>query len=460
MQTLKLPYKTQEKNKDVILTYQQQYSSCLHFMYNRIKDNISETLIKHLSINHIDLLDSWFKQSCVKEALQLHSTFKSKDKKLIFGGKFNFIQRCKNKITKKEYDAKRLAALYSIGENYNPCVKGNRKFHIEQNLKSISFKPKRNISIQLDLPKLHRNYLDIFSKLYILQQNASLSISYKLDQNHIYISFDESKLAETKLFKPIDNRILALDLNPNYVGWSVVDWASEANYSIVEKGVYSIKQINDKEHSFKELKLDSSDLKRIALNNKRRFEILEVSKSIINIAKQLRVELVAIEDLNMKSSDKGKSKNFNKLCNNLWLRNTLVNNLTKRCNLEHIKLQKVNAAYSSFVGNILYRNNNLPDMVLSSIEISRRAYEFNLQYIKKIKPKKKNIILPDICFYKDLLIKSLEEFDLKIENRSLIDLYYFFKNSKIKYRVSLDDIKSRVFSMKCIKSKVNCYQFI
>ncbi|MFA5152862.1 MAG: hypothetical protein WC554_09905, partial [Clostridia bacterium] len=61
---------------------------------------------------------------------------------------------------------------------------------------------------------------------------------------------------------------------------------------------------------------------------------------------------------------------------------------------------------------------------------------------------------------KDLLTKSLEEFGQKIEGKSLVDLYYFFKNSKIKYRVSLDEIKkSRVLSLKCVRSLVNCYQF-
>ena len=456
MQTIKLPYKTNDKL--TIIAYQKQYSNCLHFMFNRVKDELKETAIKHLEINNIDLLDSWFKQSCVKEALQINST--SKDRKVIFGSKFNFIQRCKGKISKEEFDAKRLSPLCSIGESSNPSVKGNRKFHIEENLTSILFKPKRNISIQLELPKLKRNYLDIFAKLYMLQQDASISISYKLDQNFIYISFDECKLAQVKAFKPIDNRILALDLNPNYIGWSIIDWKSETEHKLIDKGVYSVKQINNKEQQLKQLKLASTDPKRVYLNNKRKFEILEISKNIVNLVKQNKVELIAIEDLNIKSKDKKQGNNFNKLCNNQWLRSTFVNNLNKRCNLEHIRFQKVNAAYSSFIGNVLFRNEQLPDMILSSIEISRRAYEFNLQYVKKTKPKKKNIISPDISLYKDLLTKSLEEFGQKIEGKSLVDLYYFFKNSKIKYRVSLDEIKkSRVLSLKCVRSLVNCYQF-
>ena len=53
-----------------------------------------------------------------------------------------------------------------------------------------------------------------------------------------------------------------------------------------------------------------------------------------------------------------------------------MNNLTKRCNIHNIKLLKVKSEYSSFIGNFLYRHLNLPDMVLASIEIGRRGYEF------------------------------------------------------------------------------------
>ena len=57
--------------------------------------------------------------------------------------------------------------------------------------------------------------------------------------------------------------------------------------------------------------------------------------------------------------------------------------------------------YSSFVGNFLFRGLNLPDMVLSSIEISRRCYEFKTQYIDKTQEQRKNIIIPDVNDFYD-----------------------------------------------------------
>jgi len=119
--------------------------------------------------------------------------------------------------------------------------------------------------------------------------------------------------------------------------------------------------------------------------------------------------------LKINSDDKNKGKKFNKLVNNLWNRNTLINNLTKRCNIFNIKLLKVLPNYSSFIGNFLYRSLNLPDMILASIELGRRAYEYYNQYISRSKEIKKNIIQPDIKLFNNLVIKSLEEFNIQRE---------------------------------------------
>ena len=67
-----------------------------------------------------------------------------------------------------------------------------------------------------------------------------------------------------------------------------------------------------------------------------------------------------MENLTIESSDKGKGRLFNKLCNNDWLRTTLRNNLLKRCNLFGIKFLEVRPEYSSFIGNFLFRSLDFP----------------------------------------------------------------------------------------------------
>ena len=96
-------------------------------------------------------------------------------------------------------------------------------------------------------------------------------------------------------------------------------------------------------------------------------------------------------------------------------------------------------------------------MILASIEIGRRGYEFNLQYIKKTKQIKRNIVFPDLGAYKDFYAKSLEEFGIE-DGAGLRDIYYELKKSKTRYRLSLDETHtefSRCFSKTSLILK--CY---
>ena len=436
MQTLKIKYKTSSiEDLNLIKEYQKQYSSLLHYVYNRTCENISQKEIKEKvkSLSNINLLDSWFIQSSIFDA----KTLSQRDDKIIFGGKKNFFDRLKGKISKSEYKNKRLSPIYSIGEVINKSVKSNRKFHIEQDLDVVIFKPNKLTKIELTLIGLG-NRKSILSKLYQKQERKEIKITYKLDSEYIYISFDEQDIYNFN-YPKIENRIISIDLNPNYIGYSIVDWKSSSEFKVITSGVYSIKHLNDLDFNLRGKGFNSSSKERIYLSNKRHHEILEISKNLINKAIYYKCSIFSLEDLNMKSSDKENGKHFNKLVNNLWCRNLLLNNLTKRCNIFKIKLLKVKPEYSSFIGNFLFRSLNLPDMILSSIEISRRSYEFYNQYVIKTKNIKKNIIQPNVSYFKDLIIKSLEEFNINEKFESLIDIYYFFKKMKFKYRLSLDD---------------------
>ena len=431
MQVLKIKYQTDDQSLHIIQDYMKQYSSAQHFVYNRIQDNKSQKDIKQQvkQLNNVNLLDSWFVQ-CIFYDIP-------KKQKIIFGGKKNYFQRLKNNISKEQFKLKRLSPIYSIGEVVNKSVKGNRKFHIEQDLENILFKPNKLTKINLQLIGLNKRK-QILSKLYQKQERKEIKIAYKLDLEYIYIIFEETDIYnyETKFIK---NRVLALDLNPNYIGWSIVDWKSEAEFNVIKSGVYSIKKLNDKDFNLKNKGYNSDSKERKYISDKRNFETIQIVKNLINKSIYYKCQLISIEDLNIKTSDKELGKHFNKLVNNSWCRNIFINNLTKRCNIHNIKLLKVKSEYSSFIGNFLYRHLNLPDMVLASIEIGRRGYEFYNQYISKVKEIKKNIIRPNLSMFNKLYLKSLEEFKLQLIYKDLIELYYFFKKSKIMYRLSIDD---------------------
>ena len=445
-----------------------QYSICLHYLYNRISDNngnINEKDLRQLCSNiiNIDILDSWFKQSCVKESIALYKSFQSRYKeheesreqklkeidfklsigrisehkysikkksilnelKLIFGGKENYRLRQEGKITKEEFKQNRLSPLSSIGESQ---FKGNRKFNINSDL-TITFKPSKDnhFNFKLIYGQNQEYYL---KSLYELTLTNSISISYKLDKDYIYITFDESKLANKKS-EQILNRVLGIDMNPNYIGWSIVDWKSSSEFNVIESGVYSFKKFSDLYKQLNDLKnVSSDDSRRIKLSNKRTYETIKVAENIINKAIYYKCQIVSIEDLNIKAKDKDKGKNYNALCNNHWLRTTFCNQLRKRTNIHKIQLLEVKPEYSSFIGNFLFRSLNKPDMILASIELSRRGYEYYNQYISLTKEQKKNIIQPNINDFNEFWRMSMEELKLEFNGSSLIELYNFIKSKK------------------------------
>ena len=507
MQTLK--FKIEHKHNDLIIEYQKQYSIVLHsaFKYFQKEDKdlkslfdykyISSPLMKHIqSLNNINLMNNWFIQCAISEAYQLFKSYKSKfdeynqkqerktellnkqsltylenkelkklnkinKPKVIFGGKTNFYNRCSLNISKGEFKLKRLNPLYSIG-TAKP-YKGNQKFRITESLDKVIFQPKCKEKYELTLIGVTKGYKKILSKLYNLQQLKDLPITYKLRNDYIYISFEEDKLYKDEFdFKKIKDRYCALDLNPNYIGYSIIDWSSSSDFKIIDSGVYSFKELND---IYKTLKgTNSSDKRKLYLNNKRNYEIIEVAKNLINKCCYYKVENFVVEDLNIKVCDRDKGKNFNRLCNNTWIRNKFLNNIQKRCKIFNINYLEVKPEYSSFAGNIIFRSLNLPDQVLSSIEISRRGFEFKHQYVLKDKDVKKNIVKIDINnneVFKDLFIKSMEEFNIQENFKDIVDVYYYFKrNSKLLYRVSLDNFSKsfREFSTK--QSRLLVYKFI
>lgn len=496
---LTLKFKIKHNYISQIIEYQRQYSILLHYAFNYMNrqnklDSLfnyqkgSSKLITYLkSLQNIDLMNSWFIQCAVNEAYQMIKNYqikidqynqkirkkdellnkqklnyiekkqlkqlnKLKYPKVIFGGRKNFINRIKHKITKDQFKLNKLSPLYSIG-TAKP-YKGNQKFRISSDLQNIIFQPKCKLKYWLKLIGVSKGYKDILSKLYIRQQNKDLPITFKLSNQYIYISFDQKQLYKDQFnYQKIKDRYLAIDLNPNYIGYVIIDWVSSDQFNIIDKGVYSFKQLNN---IYNDLN------KRKYLTNKRHYQIIEVAKNLINKCLYYKVQNFIIEDLNIPSKDLFKGTNLNRLINNQWIRRDFINNIKKKCNIFKINYLEILPQYSSFTGNIIFRSLNLPDQILSSIQLSRRGYQFRHQYILKNKPLNKNIVKIDINndkVYKDLFIKSVEvEFNIKEHFKDIIDCYYYFKrNSKLLYRVSLDNYSSyfREFSTKQSRLLIN-----
>lgn len=457
--TRKIKYSvTTEQEKQDITSIQKQYSNVLHYTYNRLfeNNNLSTKELTELQhqMNNI-ALNSHLLNSAIYDAKSLIA--KDNSKQIIFGGKKLFLDRLKGLISKNDYKINKLSPIFSIGESNQ---KGNRLFDIIDD-KTILFKPSKNkhIELHLNISKAGKKEL---LKLKELMNNKNITVTITLNQEYICLTFDYNKINTLEQRSKIKNRIFAIDQNPNYIGWSVIDWQDGQNYKIIDKGVISNKPLNDKWFDLNKQKdVSSKDKRRTYITNKRKYEVCKVGQKLVQLANHYQCELFGLEELTMKGSDKDKGKKFNSLCNNVWCRNILYSQLKKYCNFYGIRFQEVLANYSSFIGNLVYRNEELPDMVLSSIEISRRTYEFYHQYFLKDKLQEKNIIFPKLELVKERIVQSLEELSIPSQFGTLQELYSVIKKSKQKYRFLLENLDpSRVFSKFYIKKYEIIYNFI
>jgi predicted transposase len=304
MKTIKLPYKANENLTSML----KQYSNIVRYSYNRFIEGKTEKDIRELSksIGNIDLLNSWLVQCGIKDGKAIQTRFKNK--KVIFGGKYNLINRLKNKITKEDYQLKRLCPINIQGEELK---QGNRSFRldiIENN--QIIFKLSKDNHIKLELPNLRNNIKKELFKLQQLnevkQNQKGYTYSIRFDLTNIYISFEEFKTETNKLN---ENRYLGIDLNPNTIGISVLD-----NNKVIHTQEFSLKQIFD---SILSKKLSSDSDKMKYFQNKLKFETFEISKSISLIAKEFNCKSVFIEDLHFKIGNSGLGKKFNRKTKNL-----------------------------------------------------------------------------------------------------------------------------------------------
>jgi len=153
--------------------------------------------------------------------------------------------------------------------------------------------------------------------------------------------------------------------------------------------------------------------------------LIKICYHVDKLLKTWKCSRICLEELTINSSDKGNGKTFNRLCNNVWCRNLVINKLKMLSNIHGYFITEVNPAYSSVIGNILYGSETTPDMVASSIEVARRTYN----------KFKKGHFYPPIQF--DHLNEQWKQ-TLSGLN-SWKEIFLEIKKSKLKYRFLLLD---------------------
>ena len=423
----------------------------------------------------------------------------------VFGGRKNLIsitkeynkgenrnqERIENLLN--DYRNGRIQQFFIKGEaNY----RGNRFFDLSNiSNGSIVYKPWKGKKVNITF-KLPKRFQKEFRELQEMAMDKSIPVSVMLGVDWIYFIFDEEKLngysidevsrrydvkllkeqnlpkeiekeeikniykeyyrkqEEKKLEGKIKDRCIAVDLNPQSIGFSILDKADNGEAKVITCGLFDISRLCVR------LGVSSSNKKQKWQNNKRRYELTMIVKRLFTLAKHYKCSQFIMEDLNLGKAEamNSNSKEFRRQVNFLWNRALIEMIIQRRCNETGIDLVKVNPIYTSFIGNMRY---SYVDATNASIEIGRRGLH---KYTKG-------------AFYPlldvgSLSTKEVEKFNIDASGEtysSWVDLRKSLQSEfktrtdfECRLRTALDEIDERCYSRFRIfshRSMINCIIF-
>ena len=410
------------------------FSSIVRVAFNRYQDGLEEKEVRaycNARFSH----NSWFIQSAIKEAAALYKL--NGNKHILFGGKNNLRQYMRGLIDKATFKYRRMFPLGIQGEKRR---KGNRLFSLDLDNQRLIYKPSKERHVEIKFLPMKKKISCELSKVQELAQQNKITVSVKLSEKYIWLTYDEGLIYDARYKKLQCRRVLGIDMNPNYIGLSVIEFDKNDDVNVLHKQVFDLSKLTISSGKA------STDTSSKYITNKLKHETIAIAHEISKLANVWKCKTVAIEDLSIKPKDMKKGTHFNKLCNNKWERNLFVNKLKMLANLHKFTLIEVNPSYSSIVGNFVYGDENTPDMVAASIEIARRAY-------KKFE---KGWFYPrfNIQFRDEQWKQTLGS----VENWK--ELFQKIKETGLKYRFLLRDyIQNAVFSKNYIQKCYSIYTF-
>ena len=424
MKTISFKIETNDQLQKVISEDSRICSAMRRFAFNRFQDGVKQREIYQL-INDKFECNCHLKNSALRNANGLFTL--NKDKKVYFG---KFLKFQRGLISKDELKDSRDNGILSEGEMNQ---KGNRLFKIE--VENNKFIYKRACKEHYDLKiveKLSDKRKAILGKIQMLMSEKKIPVTFHLKKDYIYLSYDEKIVEKEKQFKELfKNRVLGIDLNPNYFGISIIEFNRNDKYKVIHKEVIDLNELQKQ------------------TKNKIHHELYEINHHILKLCKTWKVSKLAIEDLKFKSN-KFWSKDLNRLCRNKFRYSFVKSHLTTLCNVYGVELIEVNAAYSSIIGNFKHGSDTCPDMVAASIEIARRAY-------KKFE---KGWIYPKIISDQRIqeVLGNQWKKELELAYMSWKGLSGIIKKSKLKYRFQLQPLNA-VFSKNYLKKFIQILNF-
>ena len=354
MKTISFRFKYEDKKlQDALLEDSRICSAMRRFVFNRLLEKKSKVEINS-ELKEKFKCNSFFRNSEIIDGSVTFDSAKKRNCDKIYFGQFKKFQ--KGLITKEEYKDSRNTGIYSVGEANQ---RGNRLFKVDVQNGKVVYKRacKEHYDLIID-EKLNQKRKALLCKIQSLMEEKKTPITVRLKNDRIYLTYDEKIVEKEKQFKDLkSNRVLGIDLNPNFFGISIIEFDKKNEFKILYKEAIDVSELQSES------------------KNKIDFELHQINHHILNLCKNFKVSKISVEDLKFKKNNKFLSKNLNRLCKNQFRYSMVKSHLQTLCSTYGVELIEVNAAYSSIIGNFVHGDKNTPDMVAASIEIARRAYK-------------------------------------------------------------------------------------
>ena len=363
-----------------------------------------------------------------------------------------------------EFHSNRLMSFHLMGEANQ---KGNRFITFKLDENKIVFKPNRNEKVEIEF-SYYKSYKKDLIKLQELIDDKLISVSLMISKEGTSLCFDDAifsgyainekdrkeevkkikelditKEEKTKIIKQVyknyyrdleermlkgksKRRLMSVDLNPDYIGLSILDKIGD-ECEVIHTFQYDLTE------STKSLDRECTKEYRKHIRNKRKNAICHIWKDIFKTASYYKCGRFCYEDLEIKEKDLQNTQ-ANRKVNNVWHRDLSNELINKYCTRLGIIQVKVNPCYTSLSGNLLH---DYTDPINASIEIGRRGiFQF-----------KKNKFFPkiDIGTITDTMSRLNESRDVPCikDCETWKEVYEKLHKSGLRYRATLNDTQRK-----------------
>jgi len=372
----------------------------------------NKELVDRINSREQKNIGSWMAWNAILDAKAQCKAHKSQEKtkqrthKVVWGGKDVKKAYDAGNITKEAYKNFKLRPIVIQGQKQS---ESNRLFDFSRLCDGVLvFMPDKYTNIEINFTAGANQQVEL---AYLVDNIGKIPIQVQLKNGQVCLAF-EQELAPAQ--KKIKDRIGGIDLNPNYIGFTIVDF-KEGKEELVKTICFKFSN-----------KTRRNDAKR-------RYETIQIAHAITKLANHYRCSEISLEELTMGAKNTGKGKNFNRLCNNQWNRTLFQWNIKKLGSKFGIEVKEVLAAYSSTIGNILH--SDLPDPCAAAWEIARRA---KFQFIEKL------CMYPDTNFSQVPVLNLWKKQGIELDYDSWSGLHKQIKSAKLKYRTLLSDFNYAV----------------